>query len=336
MKLDHQDLGQKVLVVAEIGNNHEGRFDTACHLVEAAAKAGADAVKVQVFRTEHYVDRTNPARFDQLKKFELSEAEFAQLKDQASTLGLLFLATPFDLGSAHFLAPLVSAYKIASGDNTFYPLLEVVARTGKPVVLSSGLADMAVLRSSKAFLEGVWAEAELMGDLAVLHCVTSYPVPPEEANLGAILDLERQLGCTIGYSDHTLGIEAAVLATALGARLIEKHFTLDKNASSFRDHQLSATPEEFRQMVERIRLAERLRGTGRKEPQPGEKALMPHVRRSIAAAHPLQPGEWLRFEDLTWLRPAGGLPPGQEKRILGKRLKVPVEAGAWLLPEMME
>ena len=321
MKVGGHDLAASVLVVAEVGNNHEGHFEVAQEMVRKAAESGAGAVKFQTFRTKYFVSPKDKARFERLSKFELTQEQFRRLHDLARSLGLLFLSTPLDLGSAEFLAPLVDAFKIASSDNTFYPLLESVAGTGKPVVLSSGLADVPLLKRSQAVLERRWAKDGTKGELAVLHCVTSYPVPEEQVNLAAIPVLARELGCTVGYSDHTLGIEASVLAVTLGARVIEKHFTLDKNFSDFRDHQLSADPPEMRRLVGRVRQAETLLGQPRKAVQPSEAALEAAVRRSIVAAADLEAGYRLTAADLTWLRPGGGLPPGEEGRVIGKRLR---------------
>ena len=283
MRIGDLDLDERVMVVAEIGNNHEGDFGLAQELIGLAAEAGVDAVKFQTFRTEHYVARRDRRRFEQLRSFELTieqfdaipegtkdpgllkakkalkrkmpkrranqqywtESQFEKLAATAAAAGLRFLSTPFDLDSVRCLAGLVDAFKISSGDNTFFPLLQAVARTGKPVILSSGLATLDQLREAQAVIAGARGEP-VARDLAILHCVSSYPVPPAEANLAVIPRLREALGCTVGYSDHTLGIEAAGVSVALGARIVEKHFTHDRNHSDFRDHRLSADPAELR------------------------------------------------------------------------------------------
>lgn len=335
MRIQDLDTERRILVIAEIGNNHEGNFALAQKMIDRAAEAGADAVKFQTFRTEEYVSRKDAARFQRLKSFELSYDQFARLAEQAKQAGLLFLSTPFDLTSADFLGTVADAIKIASGDNTFFPLLGAAARTGKPLVLSAGIADLHEIAISKAHIERCWAGLGIQTELAVLHCVTSYPVEPAQANLAAIHSL-MELGCTIGYSDHTLGIEAAVLAAGMGARIIEKHFTLDKAQSDFRDHQLAADPPEFARMVERIRNAEVLRGSGEKIAQPSERTLAPAVRRSIVAKHDLTAGQILTFADITWVRPGGGLAPGRETEIIGKRLVRDVSAGEPLALDMIQ
>ena len=185
------------------------------------------------------------------------------------------------------------------------------------------------------FIYRIWRECGITQELAVLHCVASYPTPTDEANLRAIREIER-LGVTLGYSDHTLGIEAAVLSAALGARIIEKHFTLDKNYSDFHDHQLSADPLDLARLVQRVGETVTLLGDGRKNLQPSEQAGFEKIRRSIVAGHDLNQSTMLRWEDLSWLRPGGGLAPGREKELLGKKLKRNIPAGEPIMPGDVE
>lgn len=335
MKINDFDLDKDVLVVAEIGNNHEGSYALAEEMVGLAAKAGAGAVKFQTFQTEYYVGRKNEARFRQLKSFELTYVEFEKLSKVASSEGILFLSTPFDLESAEFLNTIVPAFKISSGDINFYPLLEIVARCGKPIILSTGAANMVQIRSAKGFIEEIWRDLGVGEELAVLHCVSSYPVPVDEANLGVILTLKRELKCTIGYSDHTPGVEAAALAVALGARVVEKHFTINKNHSGFRDHRLSADPEEMAQLTQRIKETLSLLGTGEKVLQNSEQEAVNSTRRSIVAKRDLPEGKVITPNDITWIRPAGGLPPGKEHLVLDKYLSAPVKMGEPLVPDIL-
>lgn len=336
MKIGGFDLTKKALIVAEIGNNHEGDFPTAQKLVGEAAACGVGAVKFQVFRTRHFVSARDRARYDRLASFELPFEQFEELQRLARSLGLLFIATPLDLESGAFLDRIVDAYKIASSDNNFYPLMDRLSRTGKPLILSTGLSDLNHIRKAKAFIEAEWRKRDVEQSLAVLHCVSSYPVPPEQANLGAIPTLARELGCTVGYSDHTVGIQACLIAAALGARIIEKHFTLDKEYSDFRDHRLSADPTEMAGLVRRITEVGVLLGTGEKIVQAAEAESERLVRRSIVAGADLPAGHRVRLEDLTWIRPAIGLPPGEEARIVGKRLRRAVAFGEPILPADVE
>lgn len=331
MKIGKIDLSSRVLVVAEIGNNHEGRFEVAEELVRRAASCGVDAVKFQTFRTELYVSHEDALRFERLRHFELTFNEFEQLSRLAYSLGLLFISTPFDLESAESINPIVDAYKIASGDNTFWPLLNQVAGTGKPLIISAGLSDLEQVKHIVGYVRQVWFKKQIAGKMVVLHCVSSYPTPPEQANIRAIPILAHELDVKIGYSDHTLGIEACVLAVAVGACIIEKHFTLDKDFSDFRDHQLSADPKEMRELVQRIRMTEIFLGRYSKTVQPCEENSMTLSRRSIVAAHDMKPGHLIDWEDLTWIRPGGGVDPGNEVLLIGKRLKRPVRFGEQLL-----
>lgn len=333
MMIGDFDTAARVLVVAEVGNNHEGSFELAAKLVEEAAACGADAVKFQTFRTEHYVSRSDATRFAWLKSFELSIAQFTELSHLSKRRGLMFISTPFDLMSAAALEPIVDAYKIASGDNTFYPLLDQVSRTNRPLVVSTGLSDEENVRRLVAFVR----ERRPPGQgLALLHCVSTYPVSLEEANLQAIRTLERISNCVVGYSDHTLGIEACLVAAGVGARIIEKHFTLDKASSDFRDHQLSADPADLRRLVDGVRRVSSLLGSGQKIIQASETYGLSAFRRSIAAGGDLPKGHRISFEDLTWLRPGGGAPCGTEDQFLGRVLRRSVTFGELLRSEDLE
>jgi len=323
MRIANHDIAERILIVAEIGNNHEGNFEVACRMVEAAADAGVDAVKFQTFQTKLFTSRADPARFERLSKFELTQDQFRALEQLARKRGLIFLSTPLDLVSARFLEPLVDVLKVASGDNDFWPLIAQLSKTGKPLIISTGLADLEHMRRVVEFVRDAGA-----GDrLALLHCVCAYPAPAGEVNLRAIPRMAAELGVPVGWSDHTLGPEACLAAAALGARILEKHFTLDKNFSSFRDHQLSADPAEMRQIVDGVRRVEQLLGTPDKRVQPSEQANLQAARRSIAASAALSRGHRLTAEDLMWVRPAIGLPPGSEARVIGRVLGRDVAAG---------
>lgn len=336
MQIGNLNLDRQVLVVAEIGNNHEGKFAVAYELVQRAAECGVDAVKFQTFQTRYFVSEREKARYDRLRTFELSYQQFADLQKLAKSLGLLFISTPLDLESAAFLERIVDCFKIASGDNDFYPLIEQVCRTGKPLIVSSGLSDLAHIKRTVAFVHDQWRARGITQKMAVLHCVSAYPVPPEQANVAAVRLLTAELPCTVGYSDHTIGSDAAVLAVTLGARIVEKHFTLDKNFSDFRDHQLSADPSEMRLLVARIRQALTLLGAPEKTVQPCEAAGLTTIRRSIVAGRDLPRGHRIAFADLTWIRPGGGLRPGEEQTLVGKVLRRGVGFGEQLHPDDVE
>lgn len=321
------DLDREVLVVAEIGNNHEGDFARAEEMIRRAAESGAQAVKFQTFVPEHYVSREDTARLERLRRFAFTFDQFERLARSAQSMGLVFLSTPFDLASAEFLNKLCPAIKISSGDNNFIPLLECVATFEKPVLLSTGLADLTDIDRARVAITKIWKQRGHDDQIVLLHCVSSYPTQASEANLNAIRTLRERFGGTVGYSDHTLGVDAAVLSVALGARIIEKHFTLDKNLSDFRDHQLSADPAELADLVIKVRLANKLIGDGQKSTRQSEEQSRTAMRRSIAAGADLPAGTILRWEHLTWVRPGRGLEPGREDLLLGRALKRPFKQG---------
>lgn len=335
MKIGEFDLDKKVMVVAEIGNNHQGDFALAKELINLAVQAGADAVKFQTFKTEQFVSQSDKIRFEKMKSFELSPDQFCDLSAHAQKADVLFLSTPLDIPSVGVLKPIVSAIKIASGDISFFPLLKEVAQAGKPIILSTGIATIKEIREAKSTIESTWDDLGIDQELAILHCVSSYPVPNEEVNLGAVLELAKDFHCTVGYSDHSLGIDASALSVALGARIIEKHFTIDKNYSDFRDHKLAADPKEFRELVNRVELYTSLMGDGNKVPQSCELASADSIRRSIAAKHDLAPGTIIDLDDLIWIRPAGGIAPGNENLVVGQRIEKFVKAGQQIVPPML-
>ena len=267
MKIGHLDTSERVVIVAEIGVNHEGDIDVAHELVGRAADAGADAVKFQVYRTESYVDPDDTERFERMKRFELRFGEFTRLANDAHSLGLAFIATPFDLESADLCIEICDAVKIASKDIDLWPLLERVADSDRPMIVSTGMCDLERVRRT---VEWINARRDEDLGLAVLHCVSSYPVPARQAELRAISLLACMSCCEVGYSDHTQNSMAPTLAVALGARIIEKHFTLDRAYSDFRDHRISANPGEMTKLVQRIRQAEAMLGEPVKRVQPCE------------------------------------------------------------------
>lgn len=332
MKFHQFDLAKRVLVVAEIGNNHEGKFEVAVRMLEQAAASGADAVKFQTFIAERFVSPADPDRLKRLRSFQLSFEQFGKLAERASALGVVFFSTPLDLESARYLDGIQPIFKIASGDNNFHELIRTVAGFGKPTIISTGFSDMPLLERIHGDVRAAWRARGIDPGLALMHCVSCYPVSPAQANLAGIGTLARRFpDCAVGYSDHTIGIDAAVYAVAAGARIIEKHFTLDKNYSSFRDHQLSADPDDLRRLVARIREVEELFGDGSRQPQQCELAHMAAVRRSLAAARDLPAGTTLAATDLICVRPGSGFEPGSEGELIGRRTTRALQAGTVLL-----
>ena len=324
MRIAGHDIDQHVALVAEIGNNHEGDAVVAHAMVRAAAEAGAHAVKFQTFRAERYVAPSDERRFAQLKRFELSDDEVRSLAQEAKTAGIAFISTPFDLPSVDLLEPIVDALKVASGDLDFFPLVRRVAATDRPLVLSSGVSDLARIHRA---LDEVRDVRGSLDNVALLHCTSAYPAPASDANLRAIPFMAERLPVRIGFSDHTLGLDAAPLAVALGARIVEKHMTLEGVESDFRDHDLSLTPPQIAELGSRMALAEELLGSGDKDVLEVERGVAAAVSRSISAGRDLPAGHVLREEDLVWLRPGGGVAPGREWTVLGRTLARDLRGG---------
>ena len=327
MKIGNLDTNKKVLVIAEIGNNHEGDFDLAKEMIEAASEAGADAVKFQTIIPNRLVSSSQKQRIKQLSKFSFTPDQFIELKNLADQQNVLFLSTPFDLEVVDWLAPIVPAFKVASGDNNFWPLLEKIALTGKPMMVSLGLGRIPEAEILKKFIENIWTTNYLKHPgLAFMHCMVSYPTPDCEANLRDIQKIRFE-NVTPGYSDHTMGIRAAELAVACGARIIEKHFTLDKNYSDFRDHQLSADPVDLKNLIQSVSQTEAFLGINNTAGRNCEEGNSTSVTRSIASNRNIGSGEIISMGDICWVRPGLGLRPGDEKLILGKKLTSPISEG---------
>ena len=318
----------QVFIIAEAGVNHNGTLALAKQLVEAAAAAGADAVKFQTFKAENLVAASAPkaayqkkttganeSQFEMLKKLELSAADFIALKTHCTTHNILFMSTPFDLESIDFLADLgLEIFKIPSGELTNLPYLRKLGGLRKNLILSTGMADLAEVQAAVAALQQAGTRQE---QLAVLHCNTEYPTPYEDVNLRVMETLRTALHLRIGYSDHTLGIEVSIAAVALGAQIIEKHFTLDKTMPG-PDHQASLEPGELRQMVRAIRHIEIALGQRKKNPTPSELHNRAIARKSIVAAQSISKGETLNGLNLTVKRPGTGISPMQWDQVVGR------------------
>ncbi len=333
MRIGQADTDERVALVAEIGNNHEGSVGLAEEMIGQAAEAGADAIKLQTFVPELFVSPLDPARLETMRRFALSHSETERLIRGAAEHGITVFSTPLDLDSLFVLAPLVSTIKVASGDITFSPLLEAVAATGKDTIISTGASTMDEVAQAVAILEANWSPADVHPDLAILHCVSSYPAAPSSANLRAIATLASAFPhATIGYSDHTLGVDVAVYAAAAGARIIEKHFTLNKAHSDFRDHALSADPVDFRALRDRIDLVQELLGNGTKGPDDTEDPMIHMIRRSLTVTRDVGAKHLLECSDLICMRPGTGMPPSALVEVIGRRLAVAKQAGEVLFP----
>jgi len=324
MKIAHKDIHKSVFIIAEIGANHEGDLDTAIRMIDAAAGTNADAVKFQTYRAEKIVTPAESQRYAHFQKLELSDNDFTTLAKHAQSKGILFLSTPFDIESVELLDPIVPAFKIASGDLTTLALIAAIAQKGKPILLSTGMGSIADIDAALATIRSVNQRLIQEKQVALLHCVSSYPTKIEEANLLSIQFLRQRYDLPVGYSDHVIGPLACETAVALGARIIEKHFTLEKEGKTFRDHALSADPADMKLLVEHIRSIEASFGVPQKIMQPVESSNSRTMRRSVAAKEDIAAGSILKESMLTFLRPATGIPAQDMRAIIGKRTKNPI------------
>lgn len=322
--------GHPCLLIAEAGVNHNGDVDRALEMVEVAARCGADAIKFQTFKAEALVSReakkaeyqarnTGEAggQLEMLKRLELGPGAFRRIQQACQAHGILFLSTPFDPDSARFLQELgVQAFKVGSGDLTNLPLLEQLARFGQPMFLSTGMATLEEVEEA--------AEAiRIHGNppLVLMHCLSTYPAPAAEYNLLAMKTMAEQLPFPVGLSDHTLGWEVTLGAVALGAIVIEKHFTLDRKLPG-PDHSASLEPVELSKMVQEVRRLESAMGDGIKRPMPSELNTREVARKSIVVKRDLPAGHVLTLEDLVIKRPGTGMPPGLLHGIPGRVLRI--------------
>lgn len=321
-------MNTRVLIIAEAGVNHNGSLDIAKRLVDEAADAGVDIVKFQTFKAEKLVSKsakqaeyqqrnmgkTDDSQYSMLKKLELSPLQHEELIDYCREKGIRFFSTAFDMDSIEYLHSLnLGLWKIPSGEITNYPYLRKIAQYGEPVILSTGMCELSDIEAAIQVLLSYGLQKK---QITVLHCNTEYPTPMRDVNLKAMLEIERKFGVAVGYSDHTEGIEVPIAAVALGATVIEKHFTLDKNMNG-PDHKASLEPQDLRAMVKAIRNIEQALGSGHKVISASERKNIEVARKSIVAACPIRKGDLLTDENLTVMRPGNGISPMRWEEVIG-------------------
>lgn len=330
--------GHPVFVIAEAGVNHNGDPDLARRLIDAAREVGADAVKFQTFKAEHVVSAgatkaeyqkrttgTESSQFEMLRALELSEAALRDLRDHCRATDMAFLSTPFDSASAQLLTDLgAPAFKVGSGELTNLPFLRDLAAFGKPIILSSGMAQASeVAAAIQTVVEG-GAPAP-----AVLHCVSNYPASPVDVNLRAMTTMADLFGVPVGYSDHTVGDAVSLAAVARGACIIEKHLTLDRSLPG-PDHAASEEPAELARLIAGIRTVEAALGDGRKRPAASEAEMRVVARRSLITRRPIRAGETFAADDFAALRPGSGLSPARRDQVFGRRARHDLDVGVIL------
>lgn len=323
-------MSKHVLIIAEAGVNHNGSLDLAKQLIDKAVEAGVDIIKFQTFKSEKLVSKAaRQAEYQQrnigkkdegqlamLKKLELSQADHEELISYCNERGIRFFSTAFDMDSIDYLYSLdMGLWKIPSGEITNYPYLRKIAQYKEPVILSTGMCELSDIEAAMKVLLDLGVQKE---QITILHCNTEYPTPFADVNLKAMLEIGEKFGVQIGYSDHTKGIEVPIAAVALGATVIEKHFTLDKNMEG-PDHKASLEPDELKAMVSAIRNIEQALGSGHKTISESERKNIEIARKSIVAARPIEAGELLTEENLTVKRPGNGMSPMRWNEVVGTR-----------------
>jgi N,N'-diacetyllegionaminate synthase len=337
------DSNEPCIIVAEAGVNHNGDVLRALEMVDVAADAGVDAIKFQSFRAKDIVTVDAPkaqyqlrsteageSQFEMLRRLELSDGAHRELRRYCAARNIAFVSTPFDVGSADLLQSLeVPFYKISSGDLTNMPLLVHVAAKGRPVVLSTGMANLDEVADAVRVVREAGNP-----NVVLLHCVSNYPADPLDVNLRAMKTLAETFGLPVGLSDHTVGLEVSIAARALGACFLERHFTLDRTLPG-PDHAASLERAELVNLVKGIRNVEAALGTGNKVPVPSEGDTARVARKSLVARQDLEAGEVLTREHIAVLRPGTGLPPAMLERVLGRSVNVAIRAGTLLTWEML-
>jgi N,N'-diacetyllegionaminate synthase len=318
----------KTLIIAEAGVNHNGDIEKAKQLIHAAKYAGADIVKFQTFKSGNLVGKnadkasyqklttgSNERQYEMLRKLEISESEHNILVNECQEVGIEFLSTAFDAESFDMLLEIgIKLVKISSGEMTNLPLIRHMTRLNLPVILSTGMANLGDIEATIDVIERVGTSRS---NITLLHCTTEYPAPINEVNLRAMVNMKNAFGICVGYSDHTLGIEVPIAAVALGARVLEKHITLDRNLPG-PDHHASLEPEEFRSMVNAIRNIEVALGDGIKRPSETELKNKPIARKSLVAIRPIREGECFSAENIGAKRPGFGISPMRWDEVIGR------------------
>ena len=346
IKIGKKSIGPEdpCFIIAEAGVNHNGDITLAKKLIDVAVEAGADAVKFQTFKTENVVTPTaekaeyqkattgaTESQYEMIKRLELSETDFWELSEYAKGAGIIFLSTPFDEESVDLLDQIgVPAFKIPSGEITNYPLLKKIAQKSKPIILSTGMATLGEVEGALNHLKMHGAE-----EIVLLHCTTSYPAPIASVNLRAMETLRCAFRVPVGYSDHTEGITIPIAAAAMGARAIEKHFTLDRTLPG-PDHRASLEPGELAAMVKAVRDVELARGSGVKCPTEEEEVIKRVARKSVVAKRDIRAGDILTEGDLAIKRPGTGIEPKYFDAVVRRRAKVSIQRDQVIRWDMIE
>jgi len=314
-------------LVAEIGGNHEGHFESARKLTDLALGTGVDYVKFQLYRGDTLVSRLEgPDRNAHFKQFELSREQHIQLAERCRAAGVGYLASVWDVAFLEWIDPYLDIYKVGSGDLTAWPVLRSLVAMKKPIIMATGMATRDEVLESVRFMQSLDRRYRDPNRLALLQCTSMYPIADADAELGVMRQLREDTGLTVGYSDHTVGSRALVTAYALGAQILEFHFTDSREGKSFRDHKVSLTPDEVRALIAEIEKIDELKGTGEKRPLESEREHQISFRRAVYPAKDVRAGTVLTEENLICLRPNHGIDAREFDQVLGRKTTVDLQA----------
>lgn len=326
-------------IIAEIGGNHEGNFEYAKELTRLAASSGADAVKFQIYTGDTLVNKLiSPDRNKHFKKFQLTREQYIELARLCKELGTTFMASVWNPDALAYIDPYMDIYKIGSGDLTAYDVIKKTMEFGKPIILSTGLATMAEVLACLDFISSVDPSYINERKVAVLQCSSMYPIPDSDANLNVMTSLREKTGLPVGYSDHTVGTEALEIAAAMGAEILEMHFTDSREGKTFRDHKVSLTRDEIADLIAKIKRIKTLLGGFEKKPTPSEieNGHVESFRRGVFPVRNLPAGTVIREDDLVTLRPCAGIGAEYFYKVVGRTLREDVTALQALSYKMLQ
>jgi N-acetylneuraminate synthase/N,N'-diacetyllegionaminate synthase len=327
MKLFGKNPEKEIILIAEIGVNHEGNIESALNLIELAALSGADAVKFQSYTPEFYTSRDNLERFERIKKFALSHDDHLLLIEKAQSVGIEFFSTPLSEDWISFLNNHVNVFKIASGDITFETVIKKASETGKKLIISTGGSSIDEIDQAVSWVEDVIGREYIQEKLVLMHCISSYPAPLEQANINSIPFLSKRYGINVGFSNHVIAPEACYAALALGTNVFELHFTDKKDGRTFHDHKLSFEPNDIKKFLHQAKKIKASLGDYNKTVQACEIDAIPNIRKGLVASRNLSKGHVISDEDIHYARPASGFTAAEKPFLIGKTVLQDIKTG---------
>ena len=335
MRLFGKDPKKEITIIAEIGVNHEGNLENALNLIELAAVSGADAVKFQSYTPKFYISRDNQERYERVKKFALTLDEHLVLIEKARSVGIEFFSTPLSEDWVPFLSDFVDVFKIASGDITFETVIKKTAATGKVLIISTGGCGISEIDQAVSWVEDEVGKKHLKEKLLLMHCISSYPAPLEQANIKSIPFLSERYGLNVGFSNHVIAPEACYAALALGTNVFELHFTDKKAGKTFHDHKLSFEPNEIKKFLDQAKKIKASLGEFNKSIQLCEVETIPNIRKGLVASRNLSKGHILSDKDIHYARPAYDFTAAEKPSLIGKTILQDIKTGYHIKKEFI-